>query len=108
MTADRFYLDLLADPRRYRYGAPLWLASLCFYLFPKPDLTIVLSGDPETLYHRKREVELSEVVRQVEVYESLAGRKGINGRIIDATRSIEEVKVDVWAEVITLLRSRRA
>lgn len=105
--ADRFYLDLLADPRRYRYGAPLWPASLLFRLFPKPDLTIVLSGDPAIFYHRKQEVELGEVARQVTVYEGLAGRKGVNGRVIDATRSIEAVQAEVWAEVLALLRTHR-
>jgi thymidylate kinase len=107
VISDRFYLDLLADPRRYRYGAPRWPASVLFFLFPKPDLTIVLSGDPETLYLRKQEVELAEVSRQIEVYEGLAGRKGMNGRIIDATRSIESVRADVWTEVISLLRTHR-
>ena len=39
---DRYYHDLFVDPRRYRYGGPLWAARLFGALIPIPDLFIFL------------------------------------------------------------------
>ena len=38
---------------------------------PKPDVVIVLSGDPGILHDRKKEVPIEEAIRQIEKYESL-------------------------------------
>ena len=105
VIADRFYIDLLIDPRRYRYGGPMWLASLVFRFFPKPSLTIILTGDPETLYARKKEVRPDEVVRQVEAYEQVMKRARLNGMLIDSTQDVESVRDKVLAEVMDVLRN---
>ena len=64
VISDRYYNDLLADPKRYRFGAPLWLARLVFKLMPRPDQVIVLAGDPNVIHARKQEVTMAELVRQ--------------------------------------------
>ena len=53
---DRYYDDLLVDPRRYRYGGPMKFARLARIFLPKPDLVLILDVNEEVLLARKREV----------------------------------------------------
>ena len=55
---DRYLVDALIDPRRYRYGGPRWVLHLVWSLIPKPDLVILLDAPPEVLRARKQEVSL--------------------------------------------------
>ena len=40
---DRYHGDLLVDPKRYRYGGPVWLAVLASRWMPQPDRAKKLS-----------------------------------------------------------------
>ena len=44
---DRYYHDLLVDPRRYRYGGPTWWARLLGRTIPSPDLFLYLDAPPD-------------------------------------------------------------
>ena len=69
---DRHAYDMLADPKRYRYSAPKWLTRLAIrYLFPQPDLLVILGGDAEVIHKRKEEVPLAETKLQLSRYEAL-------------------------------------
>ncbi|KKK82883.1 hypothetical protein LCGC14_2798930, partial [marine sediment metagenome] len=68
---DRYYHDMLVDPRRYRYGGPSWLARWVGTVIPKPDIFILLDAPAEVLYARKKEVAFEEVVRQRDAYLNL-------------------------------------
>ena len=69
---DRYYYDLIIDPVRYRFGASLWIAKLVGKLIKKPDLFIILTGDPQAIWARKKEVSLHETERQIKAYEEFA------------------------------------
>lgn len=69
---DRYYHDLTVDPRRYRYGGPLWLARLFANIVPKPDIMLVLDAPAEIILGRKAEVSPEECHRQVTEYRNLA------------------------------------
>jgi len=87
---DRYYYDLLIDPKRYRYGAPMWLARMVGKFIPRPDLIILLDAPPEILQARKQEVTLEETSRQREAYlQYVQGLK--NGVVIDASQSLHQV-----------------
>lgn len=104
---DRYYQDLLVDPKRHRYGGPLWLARFAGRFFPKPHLTILLDAAPEVLYARKREVSLEETTRQREAYLSLV-QKIPNGRVVDASRSPQEVAAGVEKIILDHMSERTA
>jgi thymidylate kinase len=87
---DRYYHDLLVDPRRYRYGAPMWLARGIGHLVPRPDLWVLLDAPPEVIHSRKREVPIAETARQRRVYLELVSRQR-NAHVVDATRPLEQV-----------------
>jgi thymidylate kinase len=87
---DRYYHDLLVDPRRYRYGAPMWLARRFARLMPSPDLWILLDAPAEVIHKRKQEVPLHETARQCQAFRELIARLP-NAHVIDATAPLDQV-----------------
>ena len=95
---DRYYADLLVDPKRYRYGGPMALARAAGQLVPKPDLVILLDAPAEVLQSRKQEVPFTETVRQRQAYLQLV--EGLpNGYVVDAARPLQDV-VSAAAEIL--------
>lgn len=101
---DRYVDDLAVDPKRYRYGGPLWLAHLLARAVPRPDVVFVLVADPVVIQARKAEVPFLETARQVEGYRELAKKKGLV--LIDAGRPLEEVVADVVEETLAWVEER--
>ena len=85
-----FFLDVVIDPLRYRYGGPLWFARLMGRLLPGPDLVILLDASIEVLQSRKEEISLDEATRQRTAYLELI-QKWPNSHVIDATKPLEQV-----------------
>jgi thymidylate kinase len=102
---DRHFVDALVDPKRYRYGGPLWLLQLIWRIVPKPDIIILLDAPPEVVQSRKQEVSFEETVRQRKAYLSLIETLR-NGHIIDATQQFERVVGDVNDLVLRHLAMR--
>jgi thymidylate kinase len=90
---DRYYHDLLIDPRRFRYGGPRWLAHAVARLIPMPDLVLILDAPAEVLQARKREVSVEESARQSAAYRAAALSTAMRGRVllIDAARPLDQV-----------------
>ena len=91
---DRYFQDLLVDPRRYRYSGAMWLARLLGRCIPKPDLWVLLDAAPEVVVARKGEVTLEEAARQRDAYRAIM-QKLKNVLIVDAAQPLEEVVRDV-------------
>lgn len=85
---DRYYEDLLVDPKRYRYGGPAWLAHFGRWLVPGPHLFIVLDAPAETVHARKQEVSLAELIRQREGYRRMSARLA-NAHLVDAAQPVD-------------------
>jgi len=105
---DRYYHDILADPRRYRFRATPMLARLAHALarrLPQPDLIFVLDAAPEILQARKQEVPLAETARQRQAYLRIAADFA-QAQVIDAGQPLEHVVADVLAQVVALLEAR--
>lgn len=68
---DRYFDDILADQKRYRYGAEIWFLKFARIFIPKPELYFVLTTKAEIIHERKNEVEFSELKKQIKKYESL-------------------------------------
>ena len=61
---ERYFYDLLLDPRRYRMCSCPILARLLASLVPKPDWIFILDADADVLISRKKELPRAEIVRQ--------------------------------------------
>ncbi len=104
---DRYYHDILADPRRYRYSAPLGWARWLSWLVPQPELVFILDASPEVVQARKREVPFVESARQREAYLALASLLR-TAHVIDAAQPLEKVVADVMTIVLARLEYRVA
>ena len=104
---DRYYQDLLADPARYRYGAPLGLARQLGRWLPQPDLVFILDAPAELLQSRKQEVSLAESARQRDAYCTLT-TEFRHASIIDSSQPLDQVVASVLVQVLTFLEQRTA
>jgi thymidylate kinase len=102
---DRYFDDVLIDPKRYRYGGPLWLARIMRSVIPKPDLVLVLDASEEILLSRKQEVVPEEIQRQRRLYaKCMNGASGT--RFIGASRSMPYVIAEAATAIIQYLCQR--
>jgi serine acetyltransferase len=102
---DRYYHDLLADPKRYRYGASLRLVRWIGNFIPKPDLWLVLDAPVEVTQSRKREVSRAEALRQREVYRQLAAHL-YDAVVIDTSQSRDTTVAQVSNAILEHLARR--
>jgi hypothetical protein len=93
LICDRYYHDLLVDPIRYRFGAPLWAARLIGRLMPQPRLWILLNAPAEVLQARKQEVAAAETARQCGAYMDFI-RTRRRHVVVDASQPLEKVIAD--------------
>ena len=68
---DRYFQDVLVDPRRYRYGGPRRFAEMLSRIVPQPDLVILVDADAESILRRKPELPYKEIERQRKAYRKL-------------------------------------
>ena len=102
---DRYYHDLLVDPKRYRFGANMWLAKLFGLLIPKPDLWILLDATAEVLQGRKQEVTFAETQRQRQEYLKLVATLP-NAVVADSSQSVDCVVADVNQAILDFMAAR--
>jgi thymidylate kinase len=102
---DRYYHDLLVDPRRYRFGGPMPLARWVARYVPAPDMWVVLDAPPDILQARKAEVSADESERQRYGYLELV-RGRWNATIVDASQELSRVVSDVETAVLRFLEQR--
>ena len=102
---DRYYQDLLADPRRFRYSGSAWLVRVLSRIVPCPDLVLMLDVPPAVTLSRKHEVEPAEARRQRRSYLSLV--KGIPAaNIVDAAQDASQVRDQATRIVVRHLAAR--
>jgi thymidylate kinase len=102
---DRYYDDLLVDPKRYRYGGSMWLARRLRRLIPRPDLWFILDVPEDEILRRKQEVSPEEIRRQREAYRRLAIELP-NAFLLDGALPPEEVARQAREIALDHLRQR--
>jgi len=102
---DRYFHDLLVDPRRYRYAGPMWLARLFSRIIPGPDLLLLLDAQERVILSRKREVVIDELRRQREAYHNLTDSLD-GGVLIDADRELDTTLAAASRAIVEFLGRR--
>ena len=87
---DRYYYDFLVDRRRFRLDLPDWLPKFLLRIVPKVDILFFLTGDPEKLYARKKEVNALEIARQLNLIQRIQPLLG-NVHTVEADKPLEDV-----------------
>jgi hypothetical protein len=100
---ERGYHDVVVDPRRYRLNVPPSLARMLGRILPRPDLTILLVGEPSLLHARKQELLPMEIARQQGAWSSIGSSLG-RIAVVDADGSVESV-TGAALEAILAVRS---
>jgi hypothetical protein len=77
LLLERGWFDMAVDPRRYRLAGSLThLVRLLGWLLPRPDVLLLLTGDPGKLHARKPEIGVPEVDRQIRRWREIASAAG--------------------------------
>jgi thymidylate kinase len=102
---ERYYHDLLIDPKMYDYNGPMWFAGLVGKLFPSPDLWILLDAPAKVMQSRNQQHAPAETLRQLEAYRAFVKtrKKYI---ILDASKPADSVIEDAYAAIIDMLAQR--
>jgi len=103
---DRYFDDILIDPRRYRLPKSCqWFAKLVVDLAPRPDVYVLLDAPAEVVQKRKPEVSPAESQRQrmayLEMFRSLP-----NAFVVDAAFPVDEVAQQVKNLILESLTSQ--
>lgn len=85
---DRYYYDYFIDPLRFRTSVPRSVIRFFGVFVPKPDVVLLLSCEPKTLYRRRCELPVDELERQACALGDL-GRLFKNAVWIDTSCEIE-------------------
>jgi len=102
---DRYFHDILVDPKRYRHsGGKIWI-KIIGTLIPKPDLWILLDAPAEVIQQRKAEVTFEETSFQVNEYRQLFSNLS-NTITINANQPLEQVIYDTERAIIEHLKKR--
>jgi len=102
---DRYFHDVLVDPRRYRYGGPKWFALFLSYLVPEPDLVVLLDADQQLIFSRKAELPPDEIERQRQTYQRLRFNRA-QRVLIHADVGIASTIVSTSSAVTEFMRRR--
>jgi len=102
---DRYFHDMLADPRRYRLAAsPRWLHAMS-RIIPAPDVWIVLDAPVEVLQARKSEVDPQGSAKQRTAYRALAPTLA-GAHLVDTARDVDACVAEINGIVLGVLAAR--
>jgi hypothetical protein len=99
---DGCHHELSFNPKKYRYGGPVWFARIIGKLFPSPDLWILLDVPAKALQSINQEFYSAETLRQCDAYRAFVTtrRRYI---ILDAGKPLAIVADEAYAAIIDTL-----
>lgn len=102
---DRYFDDVLTDPRRYRYGGPRWFAERAAAVVrPRNALYVVLDADEDVILARKREIPHTELSRQRDAYLKLAAM--LHAKPVSTQQDIDHTVQAVSQQILKHLEQR--
>lgn len=103
---DRYYHDLLIDPKRYRYNGPMWPARILGKLIPPRNVFFfVLDAEENAIFARKQQLSLEEIKRQRAAYRGFARTKR-NSVVIETDQPISRCREQALEAVLQHLAER--
>jgi thymidylate kinase len=102
---DRYFYDVIVDPKRARFGGPAWFAQLLARLVPRPDIILVLDADEHVMYARKGELSVKELQRQRLAYRDLDVGMAPKKTVL-TDQDVAHSVADATAAVVSFLHNR--
>jgi thymidylate kinase len=102
---DRYFQDILIDPRRYRCNAPTWLPQfLNLFVPPREKLQFVLDASEEAILARKCELGRQELCSQRQRYQRLIPRTPSYGiKVLKADEGLQTMLTQALEETVKYL-----
>jgi hypothetical protein len=94
--------DLSFNPKKYRYGGPMWFARLIGQLFPSPDLWILLDVPEKQTRSSNRDILYTGTLSQREAYRSFVKTRK-SYIILDAGKRPASVTEEAYSAIIDTL-----
>ena len=102
---DRYFHDLLIDPKRYRYAGPMWLPQLLSRCIPpRRPIFVILDADEQLVLSRKQELPLPELKRQRLAYQAFAARAK-QSMIIRTDKPVDNIVSEIVANIMSIRNS---
>jgi len=103
---DRYYQDMLIDPKRYRYTGPMWLVRAIDKIVPPRDIFfVVLDAEEQTILTRKQQLPIEEIRRQRAAYRHFAGSVPASV-LVDTEQTVELCSAQALKAVVAHLSQR--
>ncbi|MGB4812486.1 MAG: hypothetical protein WBP13_08425 [Methylophilaceae bacterium] len=102
---DRYFHDMVVDPKRYRLPAKFGLTKLFSVLIPEPDLWIILEASPASLVARKNEIDIKTAKTLSIGYREVLKNKS-NVMLINTEIGIEETLAAANSYILEHLKDR--
>lgn len=107
VVSNRYYDDILVDPRRYRFDKPHAVARWLLPWIPRPELWLVFDVPSEILQTRTRQVAAEEAARLRCEYRKVLRRQE-DVVVLDASQPVEEVSAEAERAIVAQLARRTA
>jgi thymidylate kinase len=104
---DRYFYDVMVDPRRSRFGGPSWLPRWLAWLVRRPDLILLLDADENLMYTRKKELPVEELRRQNQAYRDVL-LENLSTRVVRTDEEVKRSVKDATSVVVEYLYLRFA
>lgn len=103
---DRYFHDILIDPRRYRYSGSMRLARFLSWLTPpRHALFIILDAEEEVILSRKQELTPVELRRQLGAYRTFGSHEP-DSMIVTTDKPVDEIVAEIIDKILDVLASR--
>jgi len=105
--SDRWVVDSLVQTKVFKRLMRFYYAAVV-YIFPRPDLVILLAGDEYKIWERKKELSPIIIKQYLQFYRSLLTKRQIPYRIIDTTKHTINESVELAKTFIDEQKKRQA
>jgi len=103
---DRYFHDLLIDPKRYRYSGPMGVPrSIRRLIPPRKTIFIILDADEDVILRRKQELSQDELRRQRVAYKDFSSSVS-NAMIVRTDKPVDEIVAEIVDKIVTILAAQ--
>jgi thymidylate kinase len=86
IISDRCPIDKFVSSNIHNNKLRMYYHSIILKILPNPDYVILLEGDPDIIYSRKKEISVNKIINYISLYKKYIQLKNLKFYIIDSTK----------------------